>query len=209
MAHQINLYSPILVAPRRLFSARAMAMSLAVLGGALVLLCGWAKISVMRLERDLAATDRLFAAERRLLNDGLGIAAAAGPAGTGALEQELAHESARLAERRLRLAELERGLVAAGRAPSELLFTLARTLPDPIWLREVRAAEGRLDIAGSTSAPEAVAPWIEALSRQPSVAAIPLALLRVESDSAGQAGTTAAPQSWSFQIGPPPPALAR
>ena len=52
MAHQINLYNPILLAPRRHFSALAMAQSLGLLVAVLAITSGWMALSDARLRRE-------------------------------------------------------------------------------------------------------------------------------------------------------------
>ena len=197
MAHQINLYSPILLAPRRYFSARAMALSLALLALGLAALGAWAALNAERLQRELASAGAFHGAERTRLQQQLDASGRALPNDIAALEQELAREDAARKDRQQRLAELSRGLVAEGQEPSALLRMLARTVPAPIWLDDVRYAEGRLEVAGHTLQPEALPPWLAKVSADPVASAQPLALLKVE-----RAGPVGAAQAWSFRAGP-------
>ncbi len=202
MAHQINLYSPILLEPRRHFSAAAMAVSLALLAFGLAALAGWTWWRTDRLQADLASATPLHERERAALQAALGAGAKALPADTAALEQELAREQAARDQRRQRLAELGRGLAGDGQLPSSLLLLLAQTVPSPVWLDEVQYGDGRLEIRGHTLQTEALRPWIAALARSPFAAGQTLALLSVERAGATSAG--AAP-AWSFRIGPTAP----
>lgn len=203
MAHQINLYSPILLAPRRYFSALAMAQSLAVLAAGLAALAGWTLASTTRLQGELASSTRFHGDERQRLQAALDAGGRSLPADSAALEQELARERATLAERQQRLDALKRGLVQDDRTPSALLRLLARTLPAPMWLAGVHYADGRLEINGYTQQPEALRPWLTTLSQQPLAAGQPLALLRVERvGGSGGSGAATTPPAWSFRIGP-------
>ncbi len=107
MAHQINLYSPLLLAPRHHFAAASMVRALLVLAIGLAALALWADGRARLLQRELAAAAALHAAEQARLQASLErLNASALPTSTAALEQELARESALLQERRARRAEL-------------------------------------------------------------------------------------------------------
>jgi Tfp pilus assembly protein PilN len=198
MAHQINLYSPILLAPRRHFAAPSMARALLVLALGLAALALWADGRARLLKRELAATAALHAAEQGRLQATLDrLNASALPASTAALEQELARESTQLRERRARRAELERGLQVDGGAPSALLRRLAQSLPAAVWLDDVHYIDGRLAIGGYTREPEALRPWIGRLAADRPASSAPLVLHRVERATVGDGAPT-----WSFRIGP-------
>jgi len=199
MAHQINLYSPFLLAPRRHFAAQSMARALLVLALGLAALALWADGRSRLLQRELAATRALHAAEQGRLQATLDkLNASSLPASTSALEQELARENTLLAERRARMAELERGLQVDGGPPSALLRRLAAGLPNAVWFDELHYIDGRLAIGGFTREPEALRPWIARLAGERPASSTPLVLHRVERAATGDAAPT-----WSFRVGPP------
>lgn len=160
MAQQINLFMPSLLAPRRHFPARSMAIALGLWLLALALLCGWAAWRSAALRADVAAAAASASAERRQLEQDLARreARSADPA---VLKQELTALQARLAERERLLVEL--GGAVGDASPAPLLTQLARDLPAPVWLSDIRWAPGSLALAGHTLAPEALQAWIEGL----------------------------------------------
>ncbi len=205
MAQQINLYSPILMAPRRYFSALAMVQAL--LGFTLVLaaLCAWVVASNAALRRELQSSVQAQAGEREHLTQAL----AAQPAASGvALEQELAQSRQSLAARRALLAELTRGRLAEGRSHAAMLRMVAQTVPPPVWLTDIRLVEGRLELNGLTLQPDALRPWLAQLAVHRLTAEQRLATVRLERVTAASAITTAhgnaalpeGTEAWAFQL---------
>ncbi|MDH5338673.1 MAG: PilN domain-containing protein [Rubrivivax sp.] len=159
MAQQINLFSPILLTPKRHFSAAAMLQALGACALALALLCGWSLWRTQALQRDLAATAPLHDSELARLRTAL----AALPdtsKDVQALEQEAAAAEQALAERQRLLTALG-GDAAAGRSPAALLRQLALTLPAPVWLTDVKLTGQRLELSGQTLQPEALQAWLK------------------------------------------------
>jgi Tfp pilus assembly protein PilN len=196
MAQQINLFSPILLAPRRHFSAFAMLQGLGVLCVVLFALCAWVLASSSSLRRELQSAERAQAAERDRLTKALAVPAAASGV---ALEQELVAARQSLATRRALLDELTRGRSLEGRSHASMLRMVAQTAPAALWLTEVRLVDGRLELKGKTLQPEALRPWITQLAQHPLTADQRLAAMKVERDAAPGPATAAAP-AWSFQL---------
>ncbi|MDP1531958.1 MAG: PilN domain-containing protein [Rubrivivax sp.] len=196
MAQQINLFSPILLTPKRHFSALAMAQALGVFALALAALCVWSALHTSALEADLASTTRANQADKQRLDAAL----AAQPqraSSSAALEQELAALERELAEQQKRFDSLSRGLVRDGRSPTALLGLVARSLPAPAWLTEVAIINERIELAGMTLQPDALQAWLTQLSAHPLLAGQRLGALKVErSTAAAPSGADA----WSFQI---------
>lgn len=190
MAQQINLYSPIFLAPQRHFSARAMAQALAAVAVALLLLCAWAAWGSAALRRELNGPVARDAQERERLVAALAARPASGAALT-ALNQEHAQVQAELTRRRRALEELEHGLATARSSHAARLRLVAQTLPPSAWLTELKLADGRIELVGMTQQPEALRPWLERLAREPLAAGLPLAALKVE---------RAGPEGWRFVI---------
>jgi Tfp pilus assembly protein PilN len=198
MTQQINLYNPILLAPRRYFSARAMVQALGLVTLVLVLVCVWLQASTVALRRDRLASARAQDSERERLTQAL----AASPAASGAaLEQELAHLQQVVTQRRLLLDELSRGRVVEGRSHSAMLRLIAQTVPAPVWLTDIRLVEGRIELSGMTVQTEALRPWLSRLAGDPLTAGQHLATVKVERATAGAAnGVPAGVDTWSFQL---------
>jgi Tfp pilus assembly protein PilN len=195
MAQQINLFSPILLTPKRYFSAAAMLRALAACALALALLCGWSVWRTHALQRDLAVTAPLQDSERERLRAALAALPDAGK-DTQALEQEASAAEQALAERQ-RLLDALGGDDAARRSPAALLRRLAQTLPAPVWLSEVKLTGQRLELSGQTLQPEALQTWLKgwtdgtgAPDRQP-------ALLQVQRQPDGAPGGG---ESWAFHV---------
>jgi hypothetical protein len=190
MAQQINLYSPIFLAPQRHFSARAMLQALGVFALALAALTGWAQLGSATLRRDLQSTLHTHEGERSQLVAAL--AAAAGRSDGAALEQELAKLRQDVARRRQTLDELSRGLAVDGHSHAAMLRLVAQTQPAAAWLTDVKLVEGRLELTGLTLQPEVLRPWLAQLAGHPLTAGQQLAAVKVERAPSGDA--------WSFTI---------
>jgi Tfp pilus assembly protein PilN len=197
MAQQINLYSPILMAPRRLFSALAMVQSLGAVTLVLAGLCLWAIMDAHTLRRELASGVTAQADERARLTQAI---AARTPAANSvaALEQEAALLREALAQQRRQVDELARGRIADGRSHAAMLELVARTVPVPVWLTDVRLLEGRLELSGMTLQPEALRPWLGELARHPLTAGQRLAAVKLERASGASAPVDV--EAWSFSL---------
>ncbi len=197
MAQQINLYSPILMAPRRHFSALAMAQGLGLFALALVVLCAWAMASSHTLRRELGSGVKAQAAERDRLTQAL---AARTPAANSlaTLEQEAALLREALAQQRRQVDELTRGRITDGRSHAAMLELVARTVPASVWLTDVRLLEGRLELAGMTLQTDALRPWLGELARHPLTAGQRLAAVKLERSNG--AGTPADTEAWTFSL---------
>lgn len=197
MAQQINLYSPILMAPRRHFSAPAMAQALGLFALALVVLCAWVMTSAHTLRRELDSGVKAQAAERGRLTQAL---AARAPAANSvaALEQEAALLREALVQQRRQVDELTRGRITDGRSHAAMLELVARTVPASVWLTDVRLLEGRLELAGMTLQTEALRPWLSELARHPLTAGQRLAAVKLERSTG--AGAPADTEAWTFSL---------
>ncbi len=196
MAQQINLYSPILLAPKRYFSALAMLQALAVLAVGLVGLSLWSVSHTQGLKRDLASASAADSAEQQRLRVALAARPTA-PTSLSALEQELAQARKQLAEREALLASIATPAPGSGISRSALLRLLAQTLPASAWLTEVGLVDGRVDIAGATLQPESLRPWLARLSAHPALAGQMLEAVKVERRDAN---TGPGPESWAFRV---------
>lgn len=193
MAQQINLYTPILLTPRRYFSALAMVRALALLTFGLALLGAWSVLSTWQLRSSLASATQADELEKQSLQAQLARRPAP-PKDTTAIEQELAQARKQLADRQGLLAELSpaSGLPAAQR--SALLKLLAQTVPAPVWLTEVRMADGRVELVGLTLQPEALRPWLALLSGHPALSGQSLRAVKVERRDGADG------DAWGFRV---------
>ncbi len=199
MAQQVNLCSPILMAPRRHFSARRLAQAFAVLAAGLALLSAWALWDTVQLRKSLAEVQTFHDAEKLRLQASL-TRSNATPADPVALEQELARVQQLLAERQQLLQAIDQGRVVEGQGPATRLALLARTLPTSSWLTDVKLRDGRLLLAGQTLQPDTLPRWLDLLSGDAALRGQVLALQKVERSLAGGA------ESWAFVAAAVPPA---
>jgi Tfp pilus assembly protein PilN len=199
MAQQINLYSPILLAPKRYFSAQAMAQSLAVLAVGLVALSLWSVNHTQVVRRNLASATAVDNAEQQRLKVALASRPVPSQSATNlsAMEQELAQVRGQLADREAMLASVSAPAPGSRISRSTLLRVLAQTLPDSAWLTEVKLVDGRVELAGATLQPETLRPWLDRLSANPALAGQALEAVRVERRDGDAASGR---EIWSFRV---------
>lgn len=190
MAQQINLLTPILLAPKRYFSALALLQA----AGLLLAAGGLATLWLQHRDRQAdiehqALLARLATERQQLLVARAGLPA---PLDANAQQQQLQALEAGNAQRKALLATLGTdGGRHTGLHHSDLLAAVARSLPEAAWLSELRYAPGRLELAGGTLDTAVLRPWLGQLAAHPLLAGQELAALRVE--RLGAPGTEAAP----------------
>lgn len=196
MAQQINLYSPILLTPKRYFSALAMAQAIGVLAAGLAALCLWSVLATQRLQADLASATSAYASEKQRLATEIAQRPAL-PKDSAALEQELARTTQALADSRALLDELAPAAADPERSRSALLRLLAQTVPPTVWLTELKLVDGQIDLAGMTLQPDALRPWLATLSQHPATAGQSLRAVKVERSDTGAPGGA---EAWAFHV---------
>lgn len=191
MAQQINLLTPILLAPRRHFSALTLLQATGLLLVAGLAAALWLQQRDRSAETTHQALLATYAAERQQLT--VARANLPAPQDAGRLQQQLALLEAGNAERRALLQLLgvdgSVGGAPAGRHHSDLLALIARTLPEPVWLGELHHSAGRVELVGGTLDTAVLRPWLGQLSAHPLLAGQTLSALRVE--RVGAAGSDA------------------
>lgn len=188
MAQQINLLTPILLAPRRYLSALTLLQAAALLLVAFVATALWLQQRDRRATAEQQALLANYAAERQAL-----VVAQAGlPAAPDAatVQQQLQPLLAGNAERRALLASLG-GDAGTGPRHAELLALVARTLPASAWLTELRHGPAGVELVGGTLDTAVLRPWLAQLSADPLLDGQTVSALRVE--RLGAAGAAAQP----------------
>lgn len=208
MAQQINLCTPILLKQKHYFSAQTMAQTVGVfvvLGG---LLCGaW----VWNLKQATSGYSRVMAGQAQEL-EGLQSAiqrgrAAAGPVDAALLAQQRTTHSA-LQQREAVLAALQQGVMAPGWGHSDRLQWVARSIPAPVWVSNIKMDVGQFEVSGFTLEPAALNEWVAKLATNPLMQGMKLATVKVENaadPSRLPATTSAIPAAvsrptWSFSL---------
>lgn len=178
MAQQINLLTPILLAPKRYFSAAAMAQALGLLLLGALLLGGWLLWQARQTRLSYQQIQAEAQTERQVLMDAL--MRLPGNTDPAVLNQQLGQLQQGLQQRRQTLDELTRGQAQPGQSHSDLLRLLARSVPPPVWLTELRWSSGRLELQGLTLEPAALQPWVQQLAAHPLLKGQQLAAVNVE-----------------------------
>jgi Tfp pilus assembly protein PilN len=200
MPQQINLLTPLLLTPKRQFSATTM---LRWAAGALLLALGvvlWA----LWQARDLAQQSQSLTQAETQAREALvkQIAAMPASADVDAIRQQidaLAHQLAR-EERVLR--SLGPGVRPVGERHSDVLAVLSRSAPASVWLTELRWRAGQLELKGQTLDPPALRGWVDALAQQGALKGLKLQVVKVERSaqlSAARPGQPASP-IWAFEL---------
>lgn len=178
MAQQINLLTPILLAPKRYLSA----LTLLQATGLLLIACLAAALWLNQRDRQAELEHQALLARYTTERQALQVARAGLPAPQDALalQQQLQPLQAGNTERQALLQTLTGGAARDGRRHSDLLALVARSLPESAWLSELRHAPGRVELVGGTLDTAQLRPWLARLSAHPLLAGQELSALRVE-----------------------------
>jgi len=199
MPQQINLCTPLFLAPRRYFSARTMAQALVVfivLGGALSGYWSWTLLRLgAQYERAVAANQRELDQLKAALVRQRALTAPA----DAALVERLKARQQELARREDLLVQLQQGLLHEGRGHAARLQLIARTIPAQAWVTALRADDRRLELSGYTTEPAALNGWMQRLGQSELLQGQSLAAVKVERVADQGAGTGAA-QSVMSQV---------
>ena len=177
MPQQINLLTPILLAPKRYFSA----LTLVQASGLLVAVGLVAALWLQQRDRSAEAQHQALLAQYATEKQSLMVARAALPAPMDAVavQQQLLPLEAGNTERRALLQALG-GDGAVAHRNSDLLALIAQSLPESAWLSELRYSPGRVELIGGTLDTGVLRPWLARLAAHPLLAGQELTALRVE-----------------------------
>jgi Tfp pilus assembly protein PilN len=213
MPQQINLCTPILLTQKRYFSAQTMVIALGVfllLGGALSGAWVWNLDQGVQALRQTAVAqtqevERLKAAIERSK-------ASAAPVDPALLAQLQARRTALLQREKLREA-LKEGMFRPGWGHSDRLTWIARSIPAPVWITDVKMDGVRFELTGYTLEPSALNDWVDQLAVSPLMQGLKLSTVKVENATVALAtATSGAPASsaassavarrpvWSFNL---------
>ena len=215
MAQQINLCTPIRLAPTQRFAARSLALSLL----AVLLVCGlMAAALVWSLQRSAASYQATLGAQERDiagLKAALEAAKASAAPADSALGQQLQARRQELAQRQQLLESVRDGAFKVGSGHSDRLQLLAHTIPAKVWIKSVEADGRRLEITGFTLEPAALNEWVARLGQSPLLAGFQLNAVQVENSVLGAAKNSAAEAAdqnarpvWGFTLVSERPAAA-
>lgn len=212
MPQQINLCTPILLAQKRYFSAQTLLIALSVflvLGGILYGTWVWnldraTESFQQSLTSHTTEVDSLKAAIQRSQ-------ANAAPVDPALLAQLTERRNAVVQREKLKEA-LNEGMFRPGWGHSDRLTWVARSIPAPVWITEVRMDGARFEVSGFTLEPAALNDWVDKLSVSPLMQGLKLATVKVENATAASvvvpgaaASAASAPVAparpvWSFNL---------
>jgi Tfp pilus assembly protein PilN len=217
MAQQINLLTPILLAPKRYLSALTLLQATGLLVLASVAAGLWLQHRDRQAEAEHQEAMARFTTERQALQ--VASAGLPAPQDARALQQQLQTLQAGNADRRALLQSLGSGPDRDGRRHSDLLALVAQSLPESAWLSELRHSPGRIELVGGTLDTAVLRPWLTRLAAHPLLAGQELSALRVEKLGAqpddgpplldlGRPAAQASLPVWAFRVVSAPAAAA-
>lgn len=180
MAQQINLCSPIQLAPTQRFAARSMVLALLVVVVVGALMAG---ALVWSLQRSAAAYQGTLALQERDiqgLKAALDAARASAAPVDPALQQQLQARRQELKQRALLLQTVRDGAFKPGAGHSDRLQLVAATIPAKVWITSLDADAQHLEIAGFTLEPAALNEWVARLSQSPLLEGLQLTKVQVD-----------------------------
>lgn len=210
MNYQINLYSPLLRPQKLYFSLQVLLWTL--LG--CVLLGAWPTVVwVQALELSGAQLQTEFKLQARELETAQASLLQNTP-GSGSLAAstaaQLLLQRAQVQAQGKQLEELQRGQILPGQGYAARLTLIARSIPANVWVTDISADAGRLDLGGFTLAPSAIEQWQTTLAASDLLKGQSLASIRVEKAKANdslKAASNTAPL-WTFTLKSAPTLLS-
>jgi len=195
MTQQINLCTPILLTPKRYFSAQAMLRAFVVF---MVVLSGSCSYWIAQLNAEKKAFELTFdtrSHELKILQASLEkMKLDAGSVAKG-LTQDLQTQRHNLLQREQLLEAVNKGHFQPGRGHSSRLKLVAQSIPPKVWLTEIKADDGLLHVAGFTLETAVLNEWLAKLDTSPILAGQKLSSIKVE-----QSAVPSAKPLWSFSF---------
>jgi Tfp pilus assembly protein PilN len=198
MEQQVNLYQPILGAEKRLFSARAIGVSLAVLAVSLGAIDAFIVWRTARVERALALIEAQQATQLAM-NDRVGAAERPGLS-MAELQAQAKRLSADIADRERSLDLIRLGSASPATGFAARLEALGRRQLDGVWLHSIvlGSGEGRLAMQGATVDPRLIPAYLAALAQEHALHGV-----RFDTLAMRRAKQEEAPAQLVFEIGAP------
>ena len=216
MVQQVNLLTPILLSPKRLLSATTILQALGLLLAATLALALWLSLQAQASRQSFKLAQDRGATEMQSLSQAL--ASLPPPLDPKLLAQQLSDVELENQNQARVLSLIKGGLAEEGWRHSDLLRSLAQTVPASVWLASLRWQSGHLELQGATLDPVALRTWLERLSAKPMLAGLQLGTVRVEkwtsdgpppNDNEGQPGGNMAPSLGSQAPNLPKPSVGQ
>jgi Tfp pilus assembly protein PilN len=223
MPQQINLCTADFRPVKNRFGARFL---LSILLGALTVSGGTAAVWVWKAQASNAAllqTSLAHDAEIAGLKTAIEKSRAAAAPADGALLAQLEERRATVKRREVLVEAVQEGVFKPGRGHSDRLLLLSRSIPQKVWIADVKVDQGRFEVAGYTLEPDALNEWVRKLAVHPLMSNLKLTNVSVENKTttlskssavAGVPGPLAGVTGpvWSYSLvnlEPPLPAISK
>ena len=166
MTQQINLFNPIFLKQKKMFSAVNMLDALALLLVGVALFYGYASIQTLNLDRQSVETARQYYQSKTRLNEAS--ARYAPKKADAALAAEVDTLQAQVNARKANLQDLGGGALGGGAGYAEYMRALARQSLAGLWLTGFSIGKGgaEMQISGRALQPELVPSYIHRLTRE-------------------------------------------
>ncbi len=164
MSQQINLYNPIFLQQRKIFSAMTMLQALALLVLGLGLMWAYAYYQVATLRAELAHSDRRLQAERTRLSQFARQLAPRTPSAD--LAAQVVDAEAQVAAMQSVLRVVQQGGVGTPQGFSAYFKALARQTVEGVWLTGFAVSGEAMWIHGRTVQPQRVADYLQRLGAE-------------------------------------------
>ncbi|MEK6662858.1 MAG: PilN domain-containing protein [Pseudomonadota bacterium] len=177
MSQQINLYNPLLLKQKKIFSARTMAQALGLIALGLAAVYGYARYQVASLQMETEqASKRQEAVQARLTR----ISQQFGPRQKSAeLEASIKQAEAELLALAEVQAALKQGSLVSASGFSPYLKALARQAVEGVWLTGFSASGSEMAISGRTLKPGLVPDYIHRLGGEQAMQGRKFAMLEM------------------------------
>jgi hypothetical protein len=166
MSQQINLFNPLLLEPKRYFSALTMVQALGILFAALMVVYGALAYQVRKVERRATDSEQQFKLERERL---LALTKQLSPEGRSkVLADQLAQAEREVDQRGRLLQSIRVGDLGNTEGFSRFLAALARQSVPGVWITGMTLAAGgqELILRGRALHPDLLPQYLRALNRE-------------------------------------------
>jgi Fimbrial assembly protein (PilN) len=166
MTQQVNLFNPIFLKQKKIFSAVNMADALALLLVGIALFYGYASIETLNLDRQAVETARQYYQSKTRLSQASVRYAPKKP--DAALAAEVGTLQAQVNARKATMEDLGGGVFGGGSDYAEYMRALARQSLAGLWLTGFSIGKGgaEMEISGRALRPELVPSYIQRLTQE-------------------------------------------
>ncbi len=165
MSQQINLFNPVFLAQKKIFSARTMAIGGAIVAGALIVLHATQRVQLAMLTQQLVSADAQFKETQQQLT---AFTAGKKRSPSKVLEDEAARLEERLKAQERLLDSFATGSLGNSEGFARYLTALARQASEGVWITgfSIDGADGLKQLRGHVQQPELLPSFLRKLHRE-------------------------------------------